>query len=128
MEQESNGDQPLSLFVLYLMSVSAGLVAANTYYNQPLLNYIAAEFEVSESQASGVGLATQLGYAMGLLLIIPLGDKIANHRILRFDFLVLIGSLIVVAISGSLWLLIAASFSSVSRPRFRNYLCPWRHD
>ena len=110
MEQESNADQPLSFFVLYLMSLSAGLVAANIYYNQPLLNYISAEFDVSESQASGVALATQLGYAMGLLLIIPLGDKIANHRILRFDFLVMIGSLIAVAMAGSLWLLIAASF------------------
>ena len=110
MKQESNADQPLSHFVLGLMSVSAGLVAANMYYFQPLLNYISAEFNVSESQASGVALATQLGYALGLLLIIPLGDKIANHRILRFDFLVMIGSLIAVAMSGSLWLLIAASF------------------
>ena len=110
MKQESNADQPLSHFVLGLMSVSAGLVAANMYYFQPLLNYISAEFNVSESQASSVALATQLGYALGLLLIIPLGDKVANHRILRFDFLVMIGSLIAVAVSGSLWLLIAASF------------------
>ena len=110
MEQESNADQPLSSFVLYLMSVSAGLVAANIYYSQPLLNEISTEFDVSESQASGVALATQLGYAAGLLLIIPLGDKIANHRILRFDFLVMICSLVTVAMSGSLWLLIAASF------------------
>ena len=110
MKQESNTDQPLSHFVLGLMSVSAGLVAANMYYFQPLLNYISAEFNVSESQASSVALATQLGYALGLLLIIPLGDKVANHRILRFDFLVMIGSLIAVAMSGSLWLLIAASF------------------
>ncbi|MDB2685660.1 MFS transporter [Mariniblastus sp.] len=110
MEQESSAEQPLSLFVLYLMSVSAGLIAANIYYFQPLLNDISAEFDVSQSQASGVALATQLGYACGLLLIIPLGDKIANHRILRWDFLVMIGSLLAVALSGSLWLLITASF------------------
>ena len=110
MDQESDADQPLSTFVLYLMSVSAGLVAANIYYAQPLLNYISEEFDVSESQASSVSLATQLGYAMGLLLIIPLGDKIANHRILRVDFVVMIVSLIAAAASGSLWFLIAASF------------------
>ena len=110
MKQNQNDDHQLSLTLLYLMSVSAGLVAANIYYNQPLLNYISEEFDVSESKASGVALATQFGYAMGLLLIIPLGDKIANHRILRIDFVVMIGSLIAAAMSGSLWVLIAANF------------------
>ena len=110
MEEKSNDDKPLSLAVLYLMSVSAGLVAANIWYSQPLLEYISVEFDVSESSASGVALATQLGYAMGLLLIIPLGDKIDNHRILRIDFVVMIGSLIAAAMAGSLWLLIGFSF------------------
>ena len=110
MERESNADQPLSNFVLYLMSVSAGLVIANIYYIQPLLNDISNEFDVSESQASSVALATQLGFAAGLLLIVPLGDKIANHRIMLFQFLVLIVSLIAAALSGTLWLLIAAHF------------------
>ena len=109
MEQKSNADQPLD-FVLYLMSVSAGLVAANIYYIQPLLRYICVEFDVGESRASGVALATQLGFAMGLLLIIPLGDKVANHRILRVDFLLLVSSLIAVATAGSLRVLIVASF------------------
>ena len=95
---------------LYLMSVSAGLIVANLYYNQPLLNQIAADYGVSEAAVSNVALSTQLGYAFGLLFIIPLGDKISNHKILQIDFLLMIISLIAAALADSLFLLIVSSF------------------
>ena len=96
--------------VLYLMSISAGLVVANLYYNQPLLNQIANTYGVSESAVSNVALSTQLGYAFGLLFIIPLGDKISNHRILKWDFLLMILSLLAAALSPSLFILVISSF------------------
>lgn len=102
--------QKLSNFVLYLMSVSAGLVVANLYYNQPLLGQIAKDFGVTESAVSNVALTTQLGYAFGLLFVVPLGDMISNKKILQFDFLVMIISLVAAAISNSLLLLIISSF------------------
>ncbi len=100
----------LSNSVLYLMSVSSGLIVANLYYNQPLLNQIALSFKVTESAVSHVALSTQLGYAAGLLFIIPLGDKISNKTILKFDFLLMVISLLAAAASGTLALLIASSF------------------
>lgn len=100
----------LSNSVLYLMSASAGLVVANLYYNQPLLHQIALTFQASESAVSHVALSTQLGYAAGLLFIIPLGDKISNKAILKFDFLLMVVSLIAAALSNSLVLLIISSF------------------
>ena len=103
-------NQKLSNFVLYLMSVSAGLVVANLYYNQPLLGQIAKDFGVTESAVSNVALTTQLGYAFGLLFVVPLGDMVSNKKILQFDFLVMIISLIAAAISNSLLLLIISSF------------------
>ncbi|WP_299778714.1 MFS transporter [uncultured Formosa sp.] len=96
--------------VLYLMSLSAGLVVANLYYNQPLLSQIATDFGVSESEVSYVALSTQLGYAFGLLFIIPLGDKVSNHKILQVDFFLMIISLIAAATANSIVLLIASSF------------------
>lgn len=96
--------------VLYLMSISAGLIVANLYYNQPLLHQIAVTYGVTESAVSNVALSTQLGYAFGLLFIIPLGDKISNHRILKYDFLVMVLSLIAAAMANSLLLLIISSF------------------
>ena len=84
----------LSNSTLYLLSISAGLVVANLYYNQPLLHQIALSLYVTDSQVSNVALSTQIGYALGLLLIIPLGDKVSNMKIIKIDFLVLILSLI----------------------------------
>ncbi|MGB3773623.1 MAG: MFS transporter, partial [Leeuwenhoekiella sp.] len=54
--------------------------------------------------------ATQIGYALGLFFIIPLGDKVSNKKILKFDFLVMVISLIAAALSQSLTLLIISSF------------------
>ena len=96
--------------ILYLLSIAAGLVVANLYYSQPLLHLIATEFNVSESAVSNVALFTQLGYAMGLLFIIPLGDKVANHKILKYDFLLMIIALVATAYAQSLVLLIISSF------------------
>ncbi len=92
------------------MSISAGLIVANLYYNQPLLNQIAQTYHVSESAVSNVALSTQLGYAMGLLFIVPLGDKISNYQILKWDFVLMIISLLVAGHSKSLLLLIISSF------------------
>ena len=102
--------QDLSNSVLYLMSVSAGLIVANLYYNQPLLHLMSESFNVSESAISNVALSTQLGYAFGLLFIIPLGDKISNKKILKFDFILMVAALIATAMSNSLWLIILSSF------------------
>ncbi|MGY0392652.1 MFS transporter [Bizionia sp. KMM 8389] len=102
---------PLSNSVLYLMSISAGLVVANLYYNQPLLHLISVTFNVTEAAVSNVALFTQLGYAFGLLFIIPLGDKVANHKILQIDFLILIIALFGASISTSLFWLIVSSFA-----------------
>jgi len=100
----------LSNSVLYLMSISAGLVVANLYYNQPLLHLISVSFGVTESQVSNVALSTQLGYAFGLLFIIPLGDKVSNHKILKIDFFLMILALLAAALSSTLFLLIISSF------------------
>lgn len=96
--------------LLYLLSISAGLVVANLYYNQPLLHDIAVSLNASDSEVSNVALSTQIGYALGLLLIIPLGDKISNMKIIKIDFLILVLSLLGAALSKSLILLILSSF------------------
>ena len=96
--------------ILYLLSISAGLVVANLYYNQPLLHDMAISLGVSNPEVSNVALSTQIGYAFGLLLIIPLGDKINNIKIMKLNFLILILSLLGAAISQSLVLLIISSF------------------
>lgn len=92
------------------MSFSAGLIVANLYYNQPLLHLISVTFGVTEAAVSNVALATQLGYAFGLLFIIPLGDKLSNYKILQFDFIVMVIALIAAGMSQTLFALIVSSF------------------
>ncbi|WP_442846050.1 MFS transporter [Leeuwenhoekiella sp. H156] len=100
----------LSKSLLYLMAVGAGLVVANNYYNQPLLNLMAQTFQVTEAQVSKIPLATQLGYAFGLLFIIPLGDKFSRRKIILFDFIAIVAALICTALAPSLWMLTISSF------------------
>lgn len=74
MQLNSTGG--ISRTVIWLMTIISGLVVANIYYNQPLLSLISEDLQVSESAAGKISVLTQLGYAAGLLLIVPLGDKL----------------------------------------------------
>lgn len=107
---EKENELFLSKSILWLMAIGAGLVVANNYYNQPLLGVIAKELGESESATSKVAMFTQMGYAAGLLLIIPLGDMFRRKKIIIIDFFFIILSLVVFALSKSLIVMLAASF------------------
>lgn len=64
------------------MAVTCGLVVANIYYNQPLLAAIGRTFHLSDSSASLVATATQVGYTLGMLFVVPLGDKLERKRMM----------------------------------------------
>ena len=84
----------LTKLVLWLMTISSGLIVANIYYNQPLLSLMAKDFGVSESNISNIAMLTQIGYACGLLFIIPLGDMFKRKRMILIDFIFIILSLL----------------------------------
>lgn len=107
---EKENELFLSKSILWLMAIGAGLVVANNYYNQPLLGVIAKELGESESATSKVAMFTQMGYAAGLLLIIPLGDMFRRKKIILIDFFFIILSLVVFSLSKSLIVMLAASF------------------
>ncbi|WDF54615.1 MFS transporter [Mucilaginibacter sp. KACC 22063] len=92
------------------MTITTGLVVANIYYNQPLLTDIALNFKVSNSKAGQVSMFTQIGYAAGLLFIVPLADMLKRKRLMIIDFALIIISLLGVALSKSIHLLYFASF------------------
>jgi predicted MFS family arabinose efflux permease len=64
-----------------LVALACGLAVANIYYAQPLLDELAGEFHLSHGSAGLVSMITQTGYALGLLLLVPLGDLL-DHRTL----------------------------------------------
>jgi len=69
------------------MALTCGLVVANIYYNQPLLAAIGRTFHIRDSQASLVATATQVGYTLGMLLIVPLGDMLERKRLMLWMLL-----------------------------------------
>jgi predicted MFS family arabinose efflux permease len=64
-----------------LLALACGLTVANLYYSQPLLDLVAGSFGVSQGAATVVVTLTQIGYALGLLLLLPLGDLVENRRL-----------------------------------------------
>lgn len=70
----------LSRTDILLMAFCTGLIVANIYYCQPLVILIAKEFHVSESYAGRTTYLTQAGYALGLFLLVPLGDMFERRK------------------------------------------------
>ncbi|KMQ68316.1 MFS transporter permease [Chryseobacterium sp. FH2] len=99
----------ISRTVIWLMAIISGLVVANNYYNQPLLALISNDLKISESAAGKISVLTQLGYAAGLLLIVPLGDKFLRKKLILIDLLLVFASLLWMAFASQLWMLYAAS-------------------
>lgn len=67
--------------VILVLAIGCGATVANLYYAQPLLAAIASAFRVSEGSAELVVTLTQLGYALGLVLVLPLGDLLENRAL-----------------------------------------------
>jgi predicted MFS family arabinose efflux permease len=73
---------PLTPALVWLMSAATGLAVAGNYYAQPLLPAIAHEMGISAAGAGSIVTTAQLGYAVGLLLIVPLGDLFERRRLI----------------------------------------------
>jgi len=74
-------DAVIPAWLTLLLAAACGLIAANLYYAQPLAGPIAASIGMSAQAAGLVVTLTQIGYGLGLLLIVPLGDLLENRRL-----------------------------------------------
>lgn len=99
----------LDAALVWLMALTCGLVVANIYYNQPLLAAIGRTFHVTDSHASLIATATQVGYTLGMLLVVPLGDKLERKRLMLWMLLGAAGCLGAAALAPTFGLLAAAS-------------------
>ena len=92
------------------MTIATGLIVANLYYNQPLLEEIARTFHSSRGKAGQVSILTQMGYAVGMFFLVPLADMVKRKRLMIIVFAFIVLSLILTAFAPSINVLILASF------------------
>ncbi|WP_404327971.1 MFS transporter [Companilactobacillus paralimentarius] len=76
------------------MAVVTGVIVANLNFIQPIENLIATDFNISKSVVGMLAMITQLGYAFGLLLIVPLGDIFDRYHLIQFMMILSIISLL----------------------------------
>lgn len=93
--------------VILLFAIASGASVANVYYAQPLLDILARDFKVSHAAIGGVVTATQIGCALALIFLVPLGDLVNRRRLMTLQLLALISALLVVAFAHSTIILLA---------------------
>ena len=94
-----SADMPRSM--VWLFATASGLSVANVYYAQPLLDALANDFGISHAAVGGVVTATQIGCALALLLVVPLGDKVDRRRLMAVQLIALVVALVSVSMAQS---------------------------
>ncbi|MBU9596314.1 MFS transporter [Burkholderia multivorans] len=97
--------------LVLLLAAAAGLGVAPLYYAQPMLGALGTDLGASARAIGFVPTLTQLGYALGILLLAPLGDRFDRRRVIVAKAAALVVALLLAAVAPSLGLLLAASFA-----------------
>jgi predicted MFS family arabinose efflux permease len=96
--------------LVFTLAAGAGLSVASIYYSQPMLDIISKQFNVGIGSVGMVPMLTQAGYALGILLLAPLGDRHDRRTIILIKGLLLVAALLLCGFSGGLNALLIASF------------------
>ena len=95
--------------ILLMMAIMAGFTVANLYYNQPLLDMICRETGITQVEANLITVVTQIGYALGLLFVVPIADMVSTRRIVVVGMSVAAVSAVTIGFAKNVWLLWGAS-------------------
>ncbi|MGC1329688.1 MFS transporter [Pseudomonas sp.] len=98
----------LSRLTTWLFSVACALAVANVYFAQPLLDAMARSLDVEQGIIGLVVTATQIGYAVGLFFIVPLGDLIDRKALIMTQLLLSASALMAVGLAQHWWVLLGA--------------------
>ena len=128
MKQELKENQGIPSSLLWTLAIISGVTVANIYYNQPLLNRISRDLNISEFTANLIAMFSQIGYALGLLFIIPLGDLYRRRNIILVHISVLVVSLLTIALAPNIHLILFTSLLTGPVPSFRKCSCLLRRN
>lgn len=103
-------DKGISSGLIILLATSCGIIVANLYYAQPLIGVISNLIGLSNSSAGLIVTLTQIGYVVGLLFLVPLGDIVENKKLILILLFLSAFALISMVFVKSATLLLIASF------------------
>ena len=106
---ESIAGRGMSRGLILLFAVATGQAVASNYLAQPLLETIRDLFGVSAAVAGLIVTAAQIGYAAGLILLLPLGDLFERRRLITTLAAITVAGLVAAAVAPSIGFLIAAA-------------------
>ncbi len=92
-----------------LLAIAAAIVTANAYYIHPIIALVARGFEVRPAWVGLVPAANQVALAVGILLLLPLGDRVSNRRIISLALTAQVVALLTMALADSFRVFVAAS-------------------
>ncbi len=101
----------MTTFLAGLFAICSGLAIGNLYWAQPLLVQITNGFGLSAASGGLLITATQIGYAIGILFIVPLGDFVRRKRLISIVMALSVIALISCALSPSFIILSLSLFS-----------------
>lgn len=111
MEKPDDKQQDISRGMVLLLAIACGMIVANLYYAQTLIGPISQATGLSTGAAGLIVTLTQLGYAFGLLFVVPLGDVLENRRLVTGALLFTSAALLIAALSTSPSLFLVASLA-----------------
>lgn len=104
----------LSSRLIGLMAAATGLAVSCNYYAQPLLGTIATDLEIGRTSAGALVTTAQLAYGLGLLLLVPLGDRLERRSLIVWLMLASAAGLVVTGSAGSLgWAIVGTAITGL---------------
>jgi predicted MFS family arabinose efflux permease len=92
-----------------LLAIASAIVTANAYYIHPIIGHVAEEFGVSNAMVGAVPALNQIALALGILLLLPLGDRLSNRKLTTVFLAAQVVALLIMAVAQSFWLFVAGS-------------------
>ncbi|WP_234322349.1 MFS transporter [Streptomyces sp. NRRL B-24720] len=108
-----------------LLAVGSGMTVANLYYAQPLLSSLSQVFHLDTATAGVLITVTQIGYVVGMLFLVPLGDRLEKRRLISLLLAVATVALAVAGFATSFPMLFAASLVSGATSVVAQILVPY---
>lgn len=97
-------------WLMLLLATACGMIVANLYYAQPLVGVISSSIGLSAGMSGFIVTLTQIGYVVGLLFIVPMGDIVDNRKLVVITLLLTATALVITAVSKQSVTFLAASF------------------